>query len=675
MLIRAHVTKHPPRPSPYRVVVIWVLLVYAAAAFAQQESKDLSQASLEELANIQVYSASKHLQSVSEAPSSVTIITADEIQKYGYRTLADILRSVPGFDITYDRQYSYAGVRGINRPEDFNSRVLLLIDGRRTNENVYEQAMLGTEFPLDLDLIDRVEVVRGPSSSLYGTSAFLAVINVITRKSQQLRGWELAFDPASFATYNGRVSYGGSYQGVDMLLSGGFYDSQGQSLFYPEFDSPATDYGIARNCDYDSYQHFLATVSWRGFSVQGLYSDRNKGIPTGGWGTLFNDPRTHTFDSERDIGISYEHSLGEQWDLAARTYINRHVYDGMYVYGPAAPGESDVLNYDFARGTRWSGEAKLHRVFQKHGLTFGTEFQDNLQQDEGNYNISPFLPYIASRPPSRTNYAVYAQDEFAITHKLTLNAGVRYDHYFNFGGTTNPRIGLIYRPLAQTTFKLLYGTAFRAPTAYEMYYYGMGQFQADLGLKPETFKNYEAIVEQGLGQHFRLTGSVFRDQVAHLITQVTNSSGFLEFENNSGGERATGLETELDGRFASGLDGRASYSYTNVIDTTTGERPPNSPQHLAKLNVIIPLLQQKLSAGLEAQYHGASLTRQENTVSGFQVFNGTLLMHTLGKHLDLSASIYNFLNKKYFNASPPGLTQDQIQQDGRSFRVKLSARF
>ncbi len=669
----------PPRPAPRKeraatVAILITFLLSAATALAQQETKDLTEASLEDLANIQVYSASKHMQSVSEAPSAVTLITADEIQKYGYRTLADILRSVRGFDITYERNFSYAGVRGINRPEDYNSRVLLLIDGQRTNNNIYEQAMLGTEFPVDIDLIDRVEVVPGPSSSLYGASAFFAVINVITRKSQQLSGWELSFEPASFESYKGRVSYGGKYKGMDMVLSSGFYNTQGQSLFFPEFASLASNLGIARSGDYESFQHFLATVSFRGFTVQGVYSNRDKGIPTAAFGTVFNDTRSRTFDSERYIDVSYQHSIGEGWDLAARTSVYRHIYDGIYVYGPATPGGSDVVNYDLARGTSWGGEGKLHRVLHKHDLTFGTEFQDNLEQDQGNYNINPFLPYIASRPPSSRNYAYYAQDEFAITHKLSLSAGLRYDRYYTFGGTTNPRLGLIYHPFTQTTFKLLYGSAFRAPSAYEMFYYGLGLYQANLKLQPETIKSYEAVVEQGLGQHFRLTGDVFRNQIGQLITQVTNSSGLLVFQN-SGSTRATGLETELDGRFAGGLQGRASYSYTQTGNVGTGQTPTNSPQHLAKLNIIVPMLQQRLFAGLEAQYNGPRLTLNRNTASGFQVVNLTFFGHTLGKHLDLSASIYNLLDKKYFDPAPVGLPEDQILQDGRNFRIKLTGRF
>ena len=126
---------------------------------------DLTEMSLEDLMEIEVdsvYGASKYLQKVTQAPASISIVTAEEIQKYGYRTLADVLRSVRGFYITYDRNYSYVGVRGFARPGDFNSRILVLVDGHRVNDNIFDQAFLGTDFPVDIDLIDRIEVIRGP---------------------------------------------------------------------------------------------------------------------------------------------------------------------------------------------------------------------------------------------------------------------------------------------------------------------------------------------------------------------------------------------------------------------------------------------------------------------------------------------------------------------------------
>src|SRR5579864_9647263 len=167
-------------------------------AWSQQNSPDLTSQSLEDLMNMQVYSASKHLQSTSEAPSSVTVITADEIQRYGYRTLADILQTVRGFFVTYDRDYSSVGVRGFARPGDYNTRILLLVDGHRLNDNVFDEAMIGTEFPVDIDLIERVEVIRGPVSSLYGSNALFAVVNVITKRGDDLKGLEVSSEAGSF---------------------------------------------------------------------------------------------------------------------------------------------------------------------------------------------------------------------------------------------------------------------------------------------------------------------------------------------------------------------------------------------------------------------------------------------------------------------------------------------
>lgn len=148
-----------------------------------------------------VYGVSKFEQKVTEAPSFVTLITSDEIRKYGYRTLAEVLASVTGFFVTYDRNYNYLGVRGFNRPGDFNTRILILVDGHRLNDNLYDQGAIGTESPIDVDLIDRVEVIRGPSSSLYGTNAFFGVINVITKRGRDIKGIEVSGEIGSWESY------------------------------------------------------------------------------------------------------------------------------------------------------------------------------------------------------------------------------------------------------------------------------------------------------------------------------------------------------------------------------------------------------------------------------------------------------------------------------------------
>ena len=164
--------------------------------------RDLTELPIEQLMNISVYGASKYEQKLMEAPASVSIVNKDEIKKYGYRNLADILRSVRGFFVTNDRNYQYLGVRGFNRPGDYNTRILLMVDGHRLNDGLFDQAPVGYDFPVDIDLIDRVEVIRGPSSSIYGTNAFFAVVNVITRNGRELgdkqKAWRFPAKAAAF---------------------------------------------------------------------------------------------------------------------------------------------------------------------------------------------------------------------------------------------------------------------------------------------------------------------------------------------------------------------------------------------------------------------------------------------------------------------------------------------
>jgi outer membrane receptor for ferrienterochelin and colicins len=652
-------------------LIVFVLL--AMPAIAQKQKTDLTDLSIEDLMNVEVYSASKHMQSASDAPASVTVVTADDIRRYGYRTLADILQSVRGFYVTYDRDYSFVGVRGFGRLGDWNSRILVLIDGHRINDNVLGNAMLGTEFLVDVDMIERIEIVRGPSSSLYGAQAFFAVINVITRKAPELKGLELAFTAASFGTYQGRASYGAEYKGVGLQLSGTFYNSQGPTLFFPVFDSPATNNGITSDTDFESFQHILATLSYHGFTLQGLYSSRDKGVPTGYYESLFNDPQTLNLDSHEYVSLSYQHSI-DDWQLSARSS-----YDQAHLFGPVAlatgvpSAPADLNTYSF-REKWWDGEVQLSRtIFDKHKLTFGAEVTDNLRQDQGDYDAASNT--FTADPRSSNIWALYAQDEFAITSKLALSAGLRYDQYSDFGGTTNPRLGLIYHVLPSTTMKVLYGTAFRAPEPFE-FETDFGSFYEDNpDLKPETIRSVEGVVEQGIGEHFSISGNVFQNWIGNLITLETDPSNGLDVYRNSGNASATGVELELNARMPDQIEGTASYSFTHTAGGATEPALANSPEQLAKLNLSVPIWRRRLLGSVDAQYTSSRLTLAGPPVSGFAVCNVTLLAHALGKHADFSASIYNIFDKKYFDPGRPEDPENAIQQDGRNFRVKLTYRF
>jgi iron complex outermembrane receptor protein len=640
---------------------------------AQEPIPDLSEATLEQLGNVKVYGASKHLQAAADAPSSVTVITAEEIQKYGYRTLADILRTVPGFFVTNDRNYSSVGVRGFARPGDYDTRILMLVDGHRLNDNIYDEAMIGTEFPINIDLIQRMEVIRGPVSSLYGSNALFAVINIVTRRGRDINGLELSADAASFNTSSGTITYGRKLKELEFLISGTFYGSRGHnSLFFPEFNTPETNYGIARHADDGQVGSSLATISFRDFTLQGVYGTREKGIPTAPYGSIFNNSGTRTTDSHSYIDLRYQHTFANSWDVLARTFYDRYTYQGTYIYPSPIDPSQITPNLDFADGKWWGAELQVSKtVLRRNRITAGGEYRDNLRQNQSNHDISPYLLYLDDKRQSFVG-ALYLQDELTITKSLALNVGFRYDYHSALQASIDPRVALIYHPWHQTTFKFIYGEAFRVPNVYELYY-SASPYLSNPALGSEKIRNTEFIWEQGLGSHLWFSTSAFYSSIEGLITQEPIGDNFI-FRNLSN-VKSSGLEVEVRGQLSQGLEGRASYSFQQTKDAFSGRFLSNSPRNLVTLNLSQPLWGRRMFVSLDAQYRSRIQTLAGSSVSPFAVVNITALARNLGKHVDLSASIYNLLDKQYFDPPSTENLQQAIQQDGRSFRVKMTWRW
>jgi iron complex outermembrane receptor protein len=624
-----------------------------------------------------VYGASKHEQKVTEAPSSVSIITSSDIKKYGYRTLADVLRSVRSFYITYDRNYSYVGVRGFGRPGDYNSRILLLIDGHRINDNIYDQALVGTEEIIDVDLIDRVEVIRGPGSSLYGSNAFFAVINVITKRGRDLKGVEASGAVSSYTTNQERLSYGDKYgNGLEAIISGTGYKSNGQQLHFNEFDAAnpnadprAANGGNAAHTDYDRAKSFFTKVSYQDFTVEGAYVERTKGIPTGAFGTDFNNPGNKTTDGHSYLDAKYEHNLGTQTDIEVRAFSDYYWYYGDYIY-------SGVVNKDFGYGDWLGSEVKLStRLFDVHRIIVGAEYTGNIRQDQRNYDVDPYALNLEDQRRSR-DWASYLQDEITLSKKIVLNVGVRYDHYSEFGGTTNPRLAFIYSPTEKSAIKLLYGSAFRIPNDYELFYSIPGLNVPNPELKPEKIKTYEAVYEHYIGEGFLVSVAGYYYRIKDLIDQTDTITGEVTYENTDE-IRAKGAELELVNKWSNGSEGRASYTIQRAESNLTGEPLSNSPAQLAKLNFSVPIMREKVFAGFEEQYMSKRRTEAGNYTPGFYLSNFTLFTRNLLNRLEVSANVYNLTNRKF--SDPVSFADlnplDRVQQDGRTYRLKLTYAF
>lgn len=646
-------------------------------ATATEDLRDLSIEELMDLRAERVYSASRFEQKTTQAPAAVTVVTSDEIKQFGYRTLAEILKGVRGIYVTHDRNYANFGIRGFARPGDFNTRILLLLDGHRMNDNLYDSALMGTEAILDVDLIERVEVIRGPSSSIYGSNAFFGVVNVITRRAADIAGAEVSAEGGSLDTYKSRVTYGTRLDsGLEMMLSASAFDTGGNKrLYYPEFDSPSSNFGVAENSDAEDAQNLYARFTHGDLTLQAAHSRRDKQIPTASFGTMFNDGRERTRDERSFVELKYAHAYAGGTQLLGSVYYDRYGYTADYPYNYAGPSQPPfiVISHDDHYGSGVGADVQLTRKFRdRHTVIVGAEYREALKLYQSSYTDDPRTYGLQDTRDGRS-LGLYAQGEFAVGEHLLVNTGLRYDKYENFSPSLSPRLGLIYSATPRTTAKLLYGEAYRVPNAYELYAESPGFSISNPDLEPETIQTYELVLEHSFLANLRVSASGYYYAIDDLISQET--VGGLQMFQNRKTAHAKGLELELEGGDEEGLTARASYALQQAEDDDTGEELNNSPRHLAKVGLRLPLHRGGLFAGLDVQYSSSVKTRFGNRAPAFAVVNATLFSRELVENMELSATVYNLLDREYGYPGSTGHVQDVIPQDGRSFRLKLTYRF
>lgn len=587
--------------------------------------------------------------------------------------MGEALASVRGFYLNNDYSYQNIGVRGFGVPSDYASDILFLVNGHAMTDNIFGyELFLGNDFPIDMNLIKQIEIIRGPSSALYGTNGMFATINIITKTPQEAGPAAVTTTFDSFGEKKGEVTVGTPLgKNAQLLLSGSVFNNAGESPIYiPEYNSPQNNNGGAINMNTERGYHLFSNLTWRNWTITAVFSGDNKVQPISWGNTIFNNRGTENADTRNFIDASYVRQLW-RGTLTWRTFYDEQNYIGRFAYplNPANPLDGGVDDNRTLNDGKWIGSELRYRIElgALGTLTAGVTAKFDIRALQWDYDVSPvFYTHLDVETPDR-DYAVFLQDERKLSARWTLDLGAREDQSRLLQNFFSPRLALIYRPPSAWTFKFLYGRSFRNPSLFELYY-GDGQSQiANPALRPETADTVEIDAERKLGKGWNLLTAVYGYKLSNFIEGVPAAGGLIEYENQSA-LRAGGVELETNGKIASWLEATASYALQQTKNLGDNSILENSPEHLAKLHFAVPLGRKfMLSSGM--QYNGVRISLAQQAVGAYYLADFTLTSRNWLRNFDFTLGIRNAFNSSY--SDPVALMADTMLQPGRSIFVEL----
>lgn len=653
----------PAPPDLPMIAAISLRYLLPIAAFATPicgfaDQKQLADLALEDLLRITLSSATRFEQPTTEAPATVTVIDEDEIRRHAYRNLAQALSTAPGVYSSSDRNYTYLGVRGFNRPGDYGTRILLLTDGARRNDPLYDQALFGNESPIEIDWVKRLEFVSGPASALYGANALFGTANAVMLEGKDINGVRITVDGGSFNTRRvGIVAGRGFDDNHDLFVGFSSYRSRGEDLNFSAFGN-----GQTNGLDGELYHKAYGKYRWGNWRLTGNYSWREKNDPTANFGTSFGTAGTNMSDQNRLIDLRYEGDVNQGWQPSFRLYNGNYRFTGNYMYS-ASPDTRDTAQAD------WSGaEFRIaYTGFNHHKLLAGIETQRNQQLLQRYAEISTSTTILDTNNPSRSQ-AIYLQDEWRLHPDWLLNVGVRHDKHNQFSGVTSPRIALIWQATQRLTLKTITGSAYRIPNVFERFYSDNGASQsANPSLRAERIQTREIAATYRIGQAGQTGMSLYDNQIRDLIDQTPNGSGGSIYSNQNK-VSARGLELSAENQWNGDFRLRGSIAWQHSTMSDGGPPLVDSPRRIGKLIASAPIVNGWTAAGeffaLSSRLSGAT------TVPGYGTLNFSVTAPGDKRYGQISLSIYNLTNHIYFDPASPSMRQTSVEQSGRQLRLR-----
>ena len=712
--------------NPIKRLLYILLLAYCYPGNTMADTPkgiDYLSLSLEELGNIKISIASGNSTTVEQAPAVANLITEQQIEAMGARTLDEVLETVPGLHVSLsgaNRLDAIYSIRGIHT--SFNPQVLLLVNGSPVQWPV--QGGRPILFRQAVNNIARIEIIRGPGSAIYGADAFSGVINIITKSASDISGTEAGSRFGSFDYSEAWVQTGQHYQGWDLAFSLNYQHSNGDPDRRIDHDRQTTYdnlYGTSASLApgalatrYEVFDSTLAVANphWQ-FNLRTWLSE-DTGNGAGGAQAL--DP--HSGDNYElytgDIRYTTDNWL-QHWNNTVKFNYNYYQGDAQLRLLPAnttvgigTDGNLNILSTDLVTftdgmignpgGTTEDTQLELINTYtgiQHHRLRIGlgSRYQSVTTTETKNFGPGVLQGSTASSVDgtltsvsgtddvylsntSRTIDYLSLQDEWQFADKWQLIAGIRYDSYSDFGDTTNPRLALVWESHPTLTTKLLYGSAFRAPSFAELGFKNNPSALGDPTLSPEKIDTYELVFNYQPKAILQSTLTVFCYRAQDLIEYVFNADIGGNQAANTRNQEGYGLEWEVNWEINPQWRIHSSYAWQHSQDSQTGDPIANAPGQQLTINnywKITPqwLLRQQINWVADRE-RAASDTRAD--IDDYALVDLTLKRKSAYKNLDLSLGINNVFNTEAKEPSD-GIIPGDLPLEGRSLWGEIRYQF
>ncbi|MCP4522043.1 MAG: TonB-dependent receptor [Cytophagales bacterium] len=648
--------------------------------------------SIEELLSLdyEVESATKTKTTVQKAPSVVRLFTKEDFQQFGFTTIQDVLNSVPGMQIQeYRAGHQLVWIRGVQAR--YNNKVLLLVDGIPMRDSYYGNFNIDEMFPLEA--IDKIEVLNGPGSVLYGANSFSGVINITTKK----KGKSVGADYGTLNTY----SVQGEYDINNFYANANYYHTDG---FQPEY---MTD-GKSRAVNQTSTGQFgLLKYNNEKFSAMA-------GIAKYGQPYKYRDTKKEYYFDRMPIfgNLKYKHDFSDSSSLSVNAYANYFQFNrGKQKYKSSDSNELKEQSENPLNTMLLGGDIDYNLNIKKHGMIVGLSWQQDRALDiyeDITYSLDPEdlgREEVISDPNiSRDNIGLFIQDVYAITDEINLTAGLRYDILSDFDNQFNYRAGVTGQWENGLYGKVLYGTAYRVPSYRE--YVTLDAPNASL--EPEYLKTFEAqigyLINKKIDINLTLYNNIYDNFIQEIVVDsITESNGeFIEIDDemafNWKSRKISGLELNSSIRSINNLVLNVGASYILRAKETAGTLDEGiyTSQTVVATEAEIPFLskfntyvnanytiKENYSLGTNLSYFSKrSVTddyQSDSDVQNVDNANGFIKLdaHTQAKFfkkkLTLMFKVNNVLNSKIYSPPYGGSDQYDVEWMGRNYR--LSATF